>query len=174
MPPFEYGAVRLRLLREEDLPLTRGWRNQDYIRRWFFSSGVLSPEQHQNWFEQYCQRDDDFTFIIEEVQADYRPVGQVALYHVDWTARRAEFGRLMIGELDAAGKGYGLNATLAVLKIAFNILGFKEVYLEVLDFNEKAIVIYERAGFKNVSVIGNIKTMNIICDDYRPAARRCC
>ena len=160
LPPFEYGRVRLRLLREGDLPLTRGWRNQDHIRRWFFSSDVLSSEQHQNWFDQYRERDDDFTFIIEEVQTAYRPVGQVALYHVDWPARRAEFGRLMIGEADAAGKGLAFSAAQAALQIAFDSLALEEVYLEVYASNQRAIKIYEAVGFKTTATSPESITMS--------------
>ena len=60
------GRIRLRLLEEQDLPQTLAWRNQDHIRRWFFSSERLTPEQHAGWFARYRQRDDDFVFIIEE------------------------------------------------------------------------------------------------------------
>jgi hypothetical protein len=41
------------LLRSDDLPLTLRWRNQDQIRRWFFFSDLIAPEEHANWFEQY-------------------------------------------------------------------------------------------------------------------------
>ena len=66
IPPLEAGRIRLRLLEEQDLPRTLAWRNQDHIRRWFFSSEPLTPEQHAGWFARYQQRDDDFVFIIEE------------------------------------------------------------------------------------------------------------
>ena len=69
IPPLQAGRVRLRLLEEQDLPRTLAWRNQDHIRRWFFSSERLTPEQHAAWFARYRQRDDDFVFIIEEAQA---------------------------------------------------------------------------------------------------------
>src|SRR5208282_4845185 len=97
LAPLQAGRIRLRLLEEQDLPRTLAWRNQDHIRRWFFFSERLTPEQHAAWFVSYRQRDDDFVFIIEEA-GDGRPIGQVALYHVDWLAGTAEFGRLMIGE----------------------------------------------------------------------------
>jgi RimJ/RimL family protein N-acetyltransferase len=166
IPPFEYGTVRLRLLREKDLPLTRSWRNQDHIRRWFFYSEIITDEQHQNWFNQYQERDDDFTFIIEEAQAGYRPVGQVALYHIDWPARRAEFGRLMIGELDAAGKGLALAATRAALLIGFGQLELREIYLNVLAKNQRAIQIYEKVGFTITEASSETIGMSI----FSPAA----
>jgi RimJ/RimL family protein N-acetyltransferase len=154
LSPFELGPVRLRLLAAADLPKTLQWRNQDHIRRWFFFSDIITAEQHQAWFEKYQDRDDDFVFVIEEcTPSGFRPVGQIAIYHVDWEALSAEYGRVMIGEADAAGKGLAKAATQAVLRIAFEQLGLREVYLEVLADNTRAIALYESTGFVTQSVI---------------------
>lgn len=147
LAPLEAGPVRLRLLQEADLPQTLAWRNQPHIRRWFFNSEALQFEQHLHWFTQYRERDDDFMFIIEAVELAYRPVGQVALYHIDWSTLQAEFGRLMIGEAEATGRGLALAATQAVIQIAFGQLGLEQLYLEVFGDNIRAIRIYELVGF---------------------------
>jgi hypothetical protein len=81
--------------------MTLAWRNQDHIRTWFFHSDVITPEQHRRWFDAYRGRDDDFVFVIEETEELRRPVGQVALYYIDWEPGTAEYGRLMIGDTDA-------------------------------------------------------------------------
>jgi diamine N-acetyltransferase len=149
--PLEAGRVRLRLLEERDLSQTLAWRNQEHIRRWFFSSDPLTPQQHATWFAKYLERDDDFVFVIE---TDLRPVGQVALYNIDWTAGRAEFGRLMIGEAEAAGRGLAREATEAILDLAFRQLGLREVYLDVIPENARAIGVYKACGF---AVTGSTK-----------------
>jgi diamine N-acetyltransferase len=159
--PVGNGTVRLRLLREEDLPLTLAWRNQDQIRRWFFNSNLIDPDQHAGWFHQYQERDDDFVFIIEEVNAGCRPVGQVALYHIDWSLKMAEYGRLMIGDPTARGKGLACSATNLVLHIGFQVLGLDEVYLEVFADNDQALKVYQRCGFQPERVHDNIVTMRI-------------
>jgi hypothetical protein len=51
--PIVNGRVRLRLLQEADLAMTRAWRNQDHIRPWFFTNDVVSEEQHRAWFDHY-------------------------------------------------------------------------------------------------------------------------
>jgi hypothetical protein len=56
LQPIDGDRVRLRLLTERDLPLTLAWRNQDHIRRWFFSSDLITPEQHQSWYWRYLER----------------------------------------------------------------------------------------------------------------------
>jgi len=156
IPPIDGTRVRLRLLEEADLPSTLAWRNQDQIRRWFFHSDLISPEQHQAWFEQYRHRDDDFVFVIEEVKDLGRVVGQVAIYNVDWFARRGEFGRLMIGDRQASGKGLAGEATGLAVDFAFWELDLLEVYLEVLADNRPARSIYEACGFHIVNTTGNV------------------
>ncbi len=149
--PIESARLRLRLLEERDLPLTLAWRNRDDIRRWFFHSAPIAPDQHQAWFAAYRERDDDFVFVIEERErGGYRPVGQIALYHVDRQARRGEFGRLMIGPPDAAGKGLATEATRALLAAAPDRLGLAEIHLEVLARNARAIKVYAACGFQVV------------------------
>ena len=148
LPPLQAGRIRLRLLEEEDLPWTLAWRNQDRVRRWFFCNERLTPEQHAGWFARYQQRDDDFVFIIEEASGGWQPIGQVAIYNVDWLAGRGEFGRLMIGEADAAGRGLAREATTAAVALAFEQLGLREIYLEVLSSNLRAIKVYEACGFE--------------------------
>jgi RimJ/RimL family protein N-acetyltransferase len=146
--PLHTGRIRLRLLAEHDLPQTLAWRNLDHIRRWFFHHEQISAEQHGRWFADYQSRDDDFVFVIEEAASGYRPIGQAAIYNVDWLLRTAEFGRLMIGDDRAAGRGLAQEATSALVALAFNEFRLREVHLEVIPTNARAIRTYEACGFK--------------------------
>jgi diamine N-acetyltransferase len=160
--PVLNGPIRLRLLEEADLPLTLFWRNQEHIRRWFFHSDVVTPEQHLAWFKQYNPGDDDFTFIIEQATSQgYCPVGQIALYHIDWETLRGEYGRVMIGETDLAGKGLARAATEAILEIGFETLGLQEIFLEVIPTNERAIRLYQTVGFQTTQMGHSSIEMNI-------------
>jgi diamine N-acetyltransferase len=152
IPPLYAGCIRLRLLEERDLPRTLAWRNRDHIRRWFFSNQQLTPEQHAAWFAGYQQRDDDFVFIIETTEGGLQPVGQAAIYNVDWAGRTAEFGRLMIGEADAAGRGLARAATAALVGLALDQLELRELHLEVIPSNLRAIRVYESCGFEVAAV----------------------
>ena len=127
--------------------MTRAWRNQPDVRKWFLDSSVISTEQHQRWFEHYRDRDDDFVFIIEETERLKRPVGQVSLYAIDWEGRRAKFGRLMIGDAQARGRGLALRAVETLVRHAEHGFGLRELRLEVFDGNDPAIAIYQRCGF---------------------------
>jgi len=148
IPPLVGDRVCLRLLEEVDLPRTLAWRNQAHIRRWFVHSDMIAPEQHRRWYDGYRERDDDFVFVIEETQTLRKPVGQVSLYRIDWARRRAEYGRLMIGEADAAGRGLAHEATDVLLRYASTAWGMREIELEVFADNAAAIAIYTACGFR--------------------------
>ena len=98
--PLQAGRVRLRLIEEQDLPRTLAWRNQEHIRRWFFASELLAPEEHIAWFARYqnSPRRLHLYYRGSGPAGGVRPIGQVALYNIDWVRGTAEFGRLMIGE----------------------------------------------------------------------------
>ena len=146
--PLVNGRIRLRLLEEADLPMTLAWRNQDHIRRWFLRSDVITPEQHAAWYAAYKARDDDFVFVIEETATLGRPVGQVALYRIDWSRGTAEFGRLLIGDSAAAGHGLATLATATLIDEACSNWGVNEIVLTVLAGNTRALAAYEACGFK--------------------------
>ncbi len=159
--PLVSGRVRLRLIEEADLPMTLAWRNQDHIRKWFFYSDVITPDQHRRWFEQYRHRDDDFVFMIEDLDTLMRPVGQVSLYNIDWAGRRGEFGRLLIGDDAATGMGIAMAATRLLLDEARSVWGLAEVDLEVLQSNAPALAIYRRYGFIETGRKGDTITMGV-------------
>jgi len=141
--------VRLRPLAEADLPLTRAWRNRDEIRRWFRSSEPIGAAQHAAWWERYRNRDDDLVWIVEEKRevGGVRPVGMVSLYAIAPARGEAEFGRLLLGEPDAGGRGLATEATRLVAGLALGELGLRRVHLEVAAANAAAIAVYERSGF---------------------------
>ena len=161
IPPIEGERIRLRLLEEADLPLTLTWRNQDHIRKWFLYSEVITPEQHWSWYNQYKDRDNDFVFIIEETQTLHRPVGQTSLYNIDWADRRAEFGRLLIGDSMARGKGIAKEATHITLDCGHRYLKLEEFVLEVIKDNALAITVYQFVGFVPVGERDDVLVMRL-------------
>ncbi len=156
---LEKDGVRLRLLEAGDLQMTWAWRNQARIRRWFFYSDVISWEMHTSWYDKYKTRDDDFVFIIAETRTLKKPVGQVALYDIDWTQKRGEYGRLMLGEPDAQGRGIARTATNLLLGQAFVNWGLSEVYLEVYATNTAALAVYDACGFCVASQTADVLRM---------------
>ncbi len=157
--PLVSGRVRLRLLEEADLPMTLAWRNQDHIRKWFLHAEQVSAAQHRAWFSRYLASDDDLVFIIEDIQRDDCPVGQVAIYHIDLATKSAEFGRLMIGDQAAGGRGLAGSATRLLVETAMTEWGLETVTLDVKTDNAAALAIYRACGFRPESQDGSVVRM---------------
>jgi RimJ/RimL family protein N-acetyltransferase len=56
--------------------------------------------------------------------------------------------RIVIGEKDVWGRGYGTEATRLVVEEAFDAMGLSAVRLEVFRHNARAIGAYKRVGFQ--------------------------
>ncbi len=88
-------------------------------------------------------------YAIHEAGTD-RLIGTTAL--TDVTARdlngRSAFFRIVIGEKDVWGRGYGTEATRLVMDEAFGTHGLTEVRLEVFRHNPRALAAYRRVGFR--------------------------
>jgi perosamine synthetase len=142
--------IRLRKIVSADLSKIMAWRNKRTIRRWFFHQEPLTMEQQIAWYNRYLHDEHDVTFIIETL--DEKPVGMIALYDIDEQAKRAELGRLLIGERQYQKKGFARDATGLLLNWAFTELGLEEVYLRVFEHNNRAIALYEGCGFETVRI----------------------
>ncbi|HHZ01078.1 MAG TPA: GNAT family N-acetyltransferase [Tissierellia bacterium] len=57
-----------------------------------------------------------------------------------------------LGKEDERGKGYGKEALRLLLEYGFRELNFHRIQLNVLEFNNKAIALYERCGFKREGI----------------------
>lgn len=161
LSPIEGDRIILRLLERDDLPLTLSWRNRDEIRKWFLNTTIIPADGHYAWFERYQELDNDFIFLILAKGLNNAPVGQISLYGIDWDARTAEFGRLMIGEPHAKGRGFAREATHLLLDYSFGVMQLKEITLEVKENNEVAIAMYRLTGFIETGRGNGLVTMSI-------------
>jgi len=77
-----------------------------------------------------------------------RVVGHIEFMDVDYDKLSAMLARVLIGDPDARGKGYGKQMVNAAVNYGFNNIGLNEIILGVFDFNHSAISCYEKTGFK--------------------------
>lgn len=142
---IKYKNVFLKPLCKNDIELLRTWRNDKYNTKFLRQIPYITREAQIMWFEKYLKNEDEICFAIEECQELNRLVGSLSLYNFNGDV--AEFGKILIGDIEAHGRKIGYNATKAVLKIAFDVLNLKKVVLEVYENNLAAKKIYEKAGF---------------------------
>src|SRR5207247_482593 len=106
------------------------------------NSPVTLPEE-ERWFRDYERRTDEQIFAIE---AEGLHIGNIGLHKIDRVHRKADVG-IVIGEPTFWSKGYGTAAMRTALRYAFGPLSLNKVSLDVLEYNTRAIRIYERLGF---------------------------
>ena len=132
------------------------WRNDPANARWFSAVHHFTRDGHEAWLARADESGTDFNWAIETV--DGAPVGTIALYNVDWEGKRAEYGRVLVGEAAARGKGFGRAATSLVFEAAYRT-GLDELYLVVKDDNAAAIRLYVSLGFERTGSSGGMLHM---------------
>lgn len=74
-------------------------------------------------------------------------IGDIALQDIDASNRKAGV-RIAIPQDIHQGKGYGSEALRLVLEYGFGQLQLHRIELEVFAFNDRALHVYEKLGFK--------------------------
>jgi diamine N-acetyltransferase len=154
--------TRLREIGEQDLPKMVEWRNKN--KNWFVYQGEVNMEGQKKWYEKYIDTANDRMFAVI---IPGRVIGVMGLNDIDLEKKQAEFGRIMIGEEDCLHKGYATDSLKALLNYAFNVMGLEMIYLEVFTYNDKAIGLYEKCGFRKVEKFKKILSTNEEVDMYR-------
>jgi RimJ/RimL family protein N-acetyltransferase len=105
--------------------------------RWF--ERMLTEHGTSRWHFVICRLDDN------------RAIGTIGLFHLDLTNGNAGMG-ITIGEPGETERGLGTDALEALLDFAFGRLRLERVWLDVFEFNGRAIRSYEKAGFTREGV----------------------
>lgn len=151
LPPAKDHQIRLEYFLEKDFEQLLEWSGDaKFLQQW---SGV-------EW--EYPLDCDDLKAYLEGAnhpvfskqliytivdRTDQHKVGHVSLSRIDRKNRSARMSRLLIGDANARGKGYGRQIIQELLRIGFDTLGLHRITLGVYDYNVSAIQLYESCGF---------------------------
>lgn len=142
------GDVRLRPLEAKDLETCRQWVNDPEVARLVNRVLPVSAVEHAEWHKRLVADRSQVLFAIDVASGRRRRhIGNCGLKSIDQRAQKAELW-IYIGEKRCWGKGYGSQATRALLRFAFQSLGLNRVYLYCPAYNERALGMYEKVGFK--------------------------
>ena len=152
--PLEGRHLRLRALREDDVPLLFRWYSDPDVRHWSYFTedppGLATLEAHRERFEMIRGDPAQLLWCIEML--DGTPIGDLALQEIQPLQKRADLA-ISIGEKSHWGRGYGPEAIRLALGFAFGALDFRRVTLLVDSDNERAIRAYEKCGFECEGVL---------------------
>ncbi|TQR17383.1 UDP-4-amino-4,6-dideoxy-N-acetyl-beta-L-altrosamine N-acetyltransferase [Psychrobacillus vulpis] len=134
--------VKLKDVTENDLPLLFKWRNQEFIREVMYNSGIISWEQHIQWFQGLKNNDNKTTKIF---YFDSVPYGVLNITNIDSKNNSCEWG-FYIGNSEAP-KGMGTILGFTSLNYIFREMKIRKISAEVLDYNIKSIHFHLKLGF---------------------------
>ncbi len=81
-------------------------------------------------------------------QDDGTVVGEVVLFELDEEHAAMTFRIALVGP-EVFGRGYGSESTCLVRDFAFGPLGLHRLSLDVAEENQRAVRVYEKAGFRH-------------------------
>ena len=146
---IEGEMVALGPMRRDLLPLYQRWINDFGTARHLVHTPLpISEEAELAWYESVANDPASPGFTVYERKTGL-PIGNTGLHNVDYRHGTAEWG-ILIGEVDARGKGYGTETARLMLDYAFTALGLANVMLTVYEYNLAGRRAYEKAGFREM------------------------
>jgi RimJ/RimL family protein N-acetyltransferase len=133
--------VGLRPVEEMDLPLIHRWMNHPEVWRYMDYERPVSMSDVREDVEGARREGQPFVIV-----ADDRPIGRIGLNEFRRRDRICSF-YMFIGEPAYWGMGHARDATITLLRYAFDRLDLHQVQLWTLGDNDRAIRMYERCGF---------------------------
>ncbi|MFC8685206.1 GNAT family N-acetyltransferase [Brevibacillus porteri] len=149
---FHSERIYLRKMTGEDVDVYHTWRNDVEVMRTTSPSMDVFTWDDTNGFvnQVILHASSSKSYMIVDSQTN-RPIGITSLIQIDLKNRNAEC-IIDIGEKEYWGKGYAREALKLLLDYAFLEMNLHRVSLRVFSFNEKAIKLYDRLGFKQEGI----------------------
>jgi len=147
---FQGDLVRLAALDPEaDAEVFARWHDNPMSRRLATGPPILpmSKAGAKAQLEEWAKAAPGSLNFAIRTMSDDRLVGGVGLLNVSPADETAELG-IAIFEPEDWGKGFGKEASVLALRYAFNELGLHRVWLTTVSYNERALKLYEKLGFR--------------------------
>jgi RimJ/RimL family protein N-acetyltransferase len=131
------------------------------LARWHEDAGFLrlidapharprSEEEIQKWFDEWQKSERTIAFAVRLLEDDTL-LALASLEGILWSHGVAWLA-IGIGDREQWGKGYGREAMTLILQYGFNELNLHRIQLTVFEYNERAIALYEKLGFRREGV----------------------
>lgn len=146
-------TVYLRALELSDVEKLVKWRNDLEITSSLGGNTFyVSKLRESEWVKNAILNDNKNIRLAICLKENDEYIGNVNLNSINWINRSAEYS-IMIGDKSQWSKGFGKEATLLILKYAFEELNLNRIYLTVRNDNEKALSLYKKTGFTKEGVL---------------------
>ncbi|WCF08223.1 GNAT family N-acetyltransferase [Paenibacillus thiaminolyticus] len=147
---LEGKRIYLRPINSEDADFYYQMLFNPEMRRLTGTQRHFSKEQVASHIEGKTQSASDMLLLIAIRESD-QIIGDIELQDIDSINRSAGM-RIAIDAPANQGRGFGSEAIGLLLEYAFGILQLHRIELNVFAFNERAIHVYEKMGFRREGV----------------------
>lgn len=139
--------VILEAVREEDLEIINRWfNNSEFLRHYDMVPAVAQGKKEvDEMLEKFEKSNERYIFSIRLTAGD-KLIGILGYDDIVWASGTATLF-IGIGEYEFHGQGLAKEAMRLLLDFGFNELNFHKIQLNVLQYNERAIKLYEACGF---------------------------
>lgn len=114
------------------------------------SAQAFNKTEIENYIDRVAGDSDRVDFLIFSKQ-DNKLVGEVVINEVDRNNRCGNI-RILINRKDDFSKGYGTEAMILALNYGFGMFNLHRIELEAYPFNNRAVHVYEKIGFKREGI----------------------
>ena len=141
--------VRLTAIDEGDMATVGGWYRSTRFLRLYDSMPAYPKTEKQIRARIKESQEDERTFIFAiRLRDDEEIIGMLELDGISWS-HGTSFVSIGIGDEAFRGQGYGREAMELALRFAFDELNLYRLCLTAFSYNEAAISLYERLGFRH-------------------------
>ncbi|MBU3129400.1 GNAT family N-acetyltransferase [Clostridium tagluense] len=144
--------VKLTSINEEDVLKFQKWYNDaSFMRHYDIVSAIPKTIEEVKELVSEAQKSNTaYIFAIKNLHQE-EFIGVTGFEDISWNNGTALI-YIGIGGEKHRGKGYGMEALKLTMEFGFEELNFHKIQLTVLEYNEPAIKLYEKLGFKREGV----------------------
>ncbi|MGH4139514.1 GNAT family N-acetyltransferase [Clostridium sp.] len=144
--------IKLTSINEKDILELQKWHNDVAFMRYYdiVSAIPKSIEDVQELISEVRKSNTAYIFAVKNFKQD-ELIGVTGFEDISWNNGTAII-YIGIGVEKHRGKGYGKEALKLTMEFGFEELNFHKIQLTVLQYNEPAIKLYEKLGFKREGV----------------------
>jgi RimJ/RimL family protein N-acetyltransferase len=139
------------------------------------TQAVFNKADIERYLEDISTDKSRIDFLIFSKESN-QILGEVVINDIDRNNRSASV-RIAVNRKEDFNKGYGTEAMVLALNYGFGMLNLHRIELEAFAFNERAIHVYEKIGFKKEGIrrdgwfynhrYYDMVSMSILEDEFR-------
>ena len=147
---MKWTKVSLVVPEKQDIDLWYEWMNNINIAKNLLNSfwNIWYREDEEDFYEKQKNDKDNIMFSIY-LNNEERVIWNISLNWIDKLSRKSQLWISIFNE-DKLSKWYWSEAIRLLLKYAFDLLGLNKVFLDHIEFNERANRAYKKVWFKEV------------------------